>query len=251
MLLSPGHHARRRLPGTAEQGWQHNDATMFLLLSRADTRSHKTDTKSAHRICAAVRRIPGQDASRMENATGEPHVVGTSADQQVQRLRRLETSWMWLAAFGADVDSAPCVIEGADGAGHEPGAGSFAPCVAVPGHPDHRHRWNQRSTPGTPSAVFGAGWRVPGSCSGDWRLSGVRVGAADGLMDKQASTNGRIRPRTAIPTRHLKPRPPPATPSPASTAFATPPATPASPPPAPPSLRRRPRRRWPRGARAW
>ena len=55
----------------------------------------------------------------MENATGEPHVVGTSADQQVQRLRRLETSWMELAAFGADVDSAPCVIEGADGRSEE------------------------------------------------------------------------------------------------------------------------------------
>lgn len=99
----------------------------------------------------------------MENGTGEPHVVGTSADRRMHRLHRLETSWTELAAFGADLDSAPCRIEGAEGAGQQAWRGQLravhraarAPGTPVPLEPADK-------APGMPRAVFGAGWRLQG-----------------------------------------------------------------------------------------
>ena len=225
---------------------------MFLRLSGADTRSHKADTKSAHRIGAAVRRISGKDATRMENGAGELHFVGavpigrcTACIASGPRGRsRLPSAPTWIRRPASS---------------KAPAARATSPARATSSCASRcQGTWKTGTAgasdqgPRTPSATFGAGWRPQGLFSSRaWQLSDVAVRARDDPMDKQTSANDRIRPRAASPLRQLKPHPPPATPSPASTAAATPPATPASPPPAPPSLRRRPRRRWPRGVRAW
>jgi hypothetical protein len=77
----------------------------------------------------------------------------------MHHLHRVGTTWVELAAFGANVDSAPCLIEGTYGAGNELGVGNFELCVAVQGRVEHWYRWNAGQGPWTLSAVFGSGVR--------------------------------------------------------------------------------------------
>ncbi len=48
----------------------------------------------------------------LENGSGELHFVGTKTDHQMHHFHRVGTKWVELTVFGADVDSAPCLIEG-------------------------------------------------------------------------------------------------------------------------------------------
>jgi hypothetical protein len=94
-----------------------------------------------------------------ENGTGELHYVCTQTDGQLHHYALTAGGWTHLAAFGARVDSAPCLIEGTYGAHDELGVGNFELCVAAGGTIEHWWRWNVGGGPWTRSAVFGVGVR--------------------------------------------------------------------------------------------
>lgn len=93
-----------------------------------------------------------------ENGTGELHYACTAAGGAMQHYRRGPNGWALVGAFGENVTSGPCMIEGTYGAHDETGVGNFELCVAVNGQIEHWWRYN--AGPGgvwSRSAVFGTG----------------------------------------------------------------------------------------------
>ena len=98
-------------------------------------------------------------APACQNGSGELHYVCAKTNRQMYHYRRAATGWALVGAFGAGVDSAPCLIEGTYGAGDEVAVGNFELCVAVGGTIEHWWRYNASLGPWTRAAVFGGGVR--------------------------------------------------------------------------------------------
>jgi hypothetical protein len=98
-------------------------------------------------------------AGSPENGSGELHYVGATKAGELQHHRFTNGSWTFVGAFGQDVTSAPCLIEGTYGMSDETGVGNFELCVGVAGAIEHWWRHNASNSQWYRSATFGSGIR--------------------------------------------------------------------------------------------
>jgi hypothetical protein len=99
----------------------------------------------------------GAVGSVLEDGRGELHYVCGAVGGVMAHYRRPAGGpWGLVGTFGANISSAPCLIEGQFGAATELDVGNFELCVAVNGQIEHWWRDNHTQGPWTRSVVFGA-----------------------------------------------------------------------------------------------